>query len=114
MDNDNPYKAPQEFSRADPGPEAFAPYEPLTLSDALRFELKTAALFAVVGGVLGLAIGIIMPNYYREVFNAFGDPDFKPSLAGMLLGFMQGGLLGVFAGIALLTIVVWSRRRRRL
>ena len=108
MDHDNPYRAPQDLS-----PPAPVSAQPLTLSGALRFVLKSAVIFAAAGAMLGVLIGIGVPHYYRQVFDAVGDPTFKPPLAGLLLGFMQGGLAGILAGLAMLALVVWSGSKTR-
>lgn len=108
MDANNPYETPQDLSRPEP-----PRFEPLTLSVALLFVLKTAGIFAAIGTLLGVLLGLGLPQYYRQVFDAIGDPSFSPPVAGLMLGFMQGGLLGVFAGLVMLAIVTWSRSRAR-
>jgi hypothetical protein len=108
MGASNPYQPPEQeagVSQAD---------SPLTLASALMFVLKTAAILAVVGAALGLLIGLGVPQYYRMVLGVGDDPDFYPAVAGILLGFMQGGMLGIFAGLVLVGIVGWLRTRAPL
>lgn len=66
----------------------------------------------IAGGLLGFALGIATPNYYRIVFRAAGDPDFSPVQVGLGLGLTQGLVAGLgVGGVAVLAATLSHRHR---
>lgn len=105
MTQPNPYQSsdlPAESRQLPPGI--------LTLSKALGFVLLTMVLFAVLGALLGLIIAVVMPQYYTRLFGLGGGGE--AMLAGVLLGLMQGGGVGIAVGVVLSAIVGWLQLRR--
>lgn len=71
-------------------------------------------LFALGGGLLGLLLGVAVPEYYRSVFpRANADPNFNPPAVGFGLGVTQGAALGALVGVALAFILAWRETRLR-
>jgi hypothetical protein len=66
------------------------------------------AIFAVLGGVVGLVIGVTVPEYYYAVFR--NDSLNAPAI-GCVMGVGQGGALGVVAGLVLALILTWREVR---
>src|SRR5690349_4431622 len=88
MTQPNPYQSselPAEAPQLPPGM--------LTLSKALGFVLLTMTIFATLGALLGLIIAIVMPQYYTRLFG-LGSAG-EAVAAGLLLGLMQGGAVGI-------------------
>lgn len=102
----NPYQPPQT-------PTEIATYPPgtLTLGKALAHVLAAAAVFAVLGALAGMLVGAVLPEYYQQLFNVSGGG--RAVVAGMVLGFMQGGGAGIGVGLALAAIIAWLQARLR-
>jgi hypothetical protein len=75
----------------------------------LAIVVGTSATFAVGGTLVGLALGRIIPDYYRGVFTGGGPPDLDPVDVAVGLGCSQGLIVGVFVGAALVVFVAWRR-----
>jgi hypothetical protein len=84
----------------------------LTLGKALGFVLLTMLAFATLGALLGLVVGLVMPQYYSRLFSL--PDDGYAIVAGCLLGLMQGGGTGIAVGVLLAAIVAWLQVRMRL
>lgn len=54
--------------------------------------------FGAAGGLLGLALGVGAPAYYRGVFGRGNEPSFSPVQVGLGLGTTQGLIIGVAVG----------------
>src|SRR5438045_1275136 len=96
----NPYTSsdlPAEAPRFPPGT--------LTLGKALGFVLLMMLTFAILGALAGLAIGMVMPQYYGRLFSL--PDDGSAIAAGCLLGLMQGGGTGIAVGVSLTAIIAW-------
>lgn len=70
-----------------------------------------AAVFAVGGGLVGLALGVLMPGYYRGVVSGGRQPNFNPADVGVGLGTSQGVILGVIVGGLVVVALAWRRSR---
>lgn len=79
---------------------------PLSISKILLLVLLPAALFALVGGLLGAGLGMLAPDYYRSVLAGGQAPGFQPVQAGIGLGVTQGFVGGAVLGAILLAVVI--------
>jgi hypothetical protein len=100
----NPYQS----SELPAGAPRFPPGT-LTLGKALGFVLLTMTIFATFGALLGLIIGVVMPQYYTRLFGLSGDGE--GMAAGVVLGLMQGGGVGITVGVLLSAIIAWLQVR---
>lgn len=73
----------------------------MSVRGGLAIVVISAVGLGVAGGLLGLALGVGMPGYYRGVFRAAGDPGFRPAEVGVGLGCTQGAAAGVIVGLVL-------------
>ena len=78
----------------------------LPLLKATAYVAGTTAVSAVIGCLVGCGIGAFAPEYYRVVFHAGSDPNFRPVAIGGVLGLLQGSGVGMAVGI-LLVIMHW-------
>jgi hypothetical protein len=99
----NPYQSSELAAEAPQLPPGI-----LTVGRALRFVLLTMVLFAALGAIMGLTIGLVMPRYYVQLF---GVSDGMAPVAGALLGTTQGGGAGIAVGVLLAAIVAWVQLR---
>ena len=69
---------------------------------------------SLLGGLIGLALGTSMPDYYRRVLpTAARSPDFSATDAAIGLGASEGAIVGaVLGGLAILVLAVatWKHR----
>lgn len=78
---------------------------------ALAILAACAAVFAVGGGLVGLALGVYAPDYYRSVVRGGQEPDFSPIDVGVGLGTSQGAIVGVIVGALVVVALAWRRSR---
>ena len=109
MDALNPYATPQQSH--DP---VQLPAPGLQYGRAFAIVLITGAVFAVAGAAIGCALGALIPEYYRTVFDAGDSPSFHPVRVGFGLGLSQGGIVGLLVGCAVVIAVGLSHRRKQL
>ncbi len=83
----------------------------MSVRRGLAIVAISAVGFGVAGGLLGLALGVGMPGYYRGVFRAAADPGFRPAEVGFGLGCTQGAAAGVIVGLVL--VIATAMRGRR-
>ena len=105
MTEANPYRTPDEVPAA--------PSDELTIGKGLRIVAGIAGLFGVMGALLGLSLGVVVPSYYRTVFGAGDDPSFVPWQVGFGLGLTQGLISGAVTGGLVVLAVAWYRSRKR-
>jgi hypothetical protein len=77
----------------------------------LAILVGCAAVFAVGGGLVGLALGVFLPAYYRGVVSGGQQPDFNPVDVGVGLGTSEGVILGVLVGGLVVVALAWRRSR---
>lgn len=70
-----------------------------------------AALAALLGGLVGLAIGVQAPGYYRSLVRGGRLPDFNPIDVGIGLGTSQGAMVGMLCGGLIIAILAWRQAR---
>lgn len=89
-------------------PHAAHPTFTQTCVRLLLVTVASAAVFALLGGVVGLLIGVMVPEYYTTLFR---NPSINAPLFGCVLGIGQGGALGVLAGLILAALLTWREIR---
>ena len=101
---DNPFHAPY----ADP-----AISKPLRVMcwSTVSFILLVGVIGAGIAGSGGLLVGWLAPEYYQQLFNSNGNPEFKPMLFGAVIGCMQGLGSGILLGFGLAVIQAWLDSR---
>ena len=104
----NPYESPRVAGAAALGSQA---NRPLTLWSATIYVLLTSGGGMLVGCLLGLLIGVIVPEYYRTVFRYLDGPGFNPIAFGGVLGAVQGLFGGAGIGFVILLIYAWYLTR---
>ena len=110
MDAINPYAAPESFESRQLLPAAKRrPH----YGHAFRIVITSGLVGCAFGGVLGMFIGGLAPDYYRAVFGQFDNPDFSPIQVGFGLGLTQGLGGGCVLGVIILFAVAIAGRLRR-
>jgi len=100
----NPYQPPQAVAIEARPAVNLREESDLSLSKATLYVLCMMGLAALLGSLVGMGIGTAAPEYYRHVFGAGSDTDFHPVAVGGVLGFLQGGGLGLAVGLVLVVI----------
>lgn len=83
----------------------------MTIGRGLAVIVACAVGFGAVGGIIGLALGVTMPDYYRGVFLSGRDPGFRPVQVGVGLGTGQGAICGMVVGSALVIALALAGHR---
>ena len=110
MSTINPYESPRYAHERPAGP---------TISPAFTIWQATTYVFAMtlagtlLGGLMGLAIGVIAPDHYRAVLSGGSAPGFDPVTTGLILGTTQGLVGGTVFGVLVLAVYVWYLTRLR-
>lgn len=79
----------------------------MSIGRGLAVVATCAIVFGVAGAAIGLVLGNVAPGYYRAVFRNGLDPAFRPEQVGLGLGSTQGAVCGVVVGSVL--VLAWSR-----
>lgn len=84
----------------------------------LKKEILTvaasAALFCILGGLIGFVLGQFVPGYYRSVFVNGDAPTFHPVQVGLGLGVSQGFAGGMIAGVIIVIAQGYTAQVKRL
>ena len=99
----NPYEPPGERPARD------RPEPPISWMGAFGVIAASGAVFGIAGMVVGLALGVAMPGYFRGVSSDAVDP----LQVGMGLGLSQGLFAGVAVASALVAAMTTWRGRSR-
>ncbi len=83
----------------------------MTVLRGFVITIASGLALAVIGGVLGYAMGTFAPDYYRIVFRIPPGIELDPVQAGFGLGLTQGLLAGLFIGLVNVVAVAWYRSR---
>ena len=86
----------------------------MTVVRGFVITVASGAALAVLGGLLGYAMGIFVPDYYRLVFRSHPDVQFDPAQVGLGLGLTQGLAAGLFIGLVIVVAVAWFRSRQAI
>lgn len=100
----NPYEAPQKFVR-----DAMKT-EKLLMKGFVAVGFS-ALIFGFLGGVTGLCIGVVLPDYYRSMFRGVDFRTIDEWRLGMGLGITQGLVAGVVIGCVTLLATAWYKSR---
>jgi hypothetical protein len=84
----------------------------MTITKGFRIIILSGFAFALGGGVIGYAIAVILPGYYRGVFRNSREPWFDPVDVGVGLGLSQGLFFGLVLGAVVVLAVAWYNSRR--
>ncbi len=68
--------------------------------------------FALGGGLIGYALAVTVPGYFRGVFSSGREPWFDPVAGGVGLGISQGLICGLVLGAVVVLAVAWYNARR--
>jgi len=67
--------------------------------------------FAAIGGMLGYALGVLAPDYYRIMFRIPTRYEGDLVQLGVGLGLTQGFAAGLLVGLAIVVVVAWYNLR---
>lgn len=86
----------------------------MSVGRGLVIVVACGLCFGLAGGLLGLALGVGAPSYYRGVFRAADDPGFNPVQVGLGLGISQGLICGAVVGsVVVLAVALFRPSRQR-
>lgn len=102
----NPYSAPDAESA--PSSNQFGGL----LWRSVLTIVGSMILIGIIGGLLGMLLGIVAPEYYRTVFsNAAQGPAFSPVQLGLGLGATQGAGVGLVVGcVSVIAVSIFRKR----
>lgn len=83
----------------------------MTLLKGFGITLATGLLFAVMGAVIGLMVGKLVPEYYHMVFGVPEEHAYRIPLFGLVLGGLQGAGAGLLCGLVITGLVTWYQVR---
>ncbi len=83
----------------------------MTVVRGFTITIASGAAFGLLGSVLGYAIGLYAPDYYRLVFRIPPSVQLDPAHVGLGLGLTQGLAAGLFIGLVIVVTVAWYNSR---
>jgi hypothetical protein len=84
----------------------------MTVARGFFIIIVSGFAFALGGGLIGYALAVILPGYYRGVFSSGREPWFDAVGVGVGLGLSQGLICGLFLGAIVVLAVAWYNSRR--
>jgi hypothetical protein len=84
----------------------------MTVAKGFLIIILSGFAFALGGGLIGYALAVILPGYYRGVFSSGREPWFDSVGVGVGLGLSQGLICGLVAGAIVVLAVAWYNSRR--
>jgi len=84
----------------------------MTVARGFMVIILSGLAFALGGGLIGYALGAIVPGYFRGVFSSGREPWFDPVSVGVGLGITQGLVCGLALGAVVVLAVAWYNGRR--
>ncbi len=84
----------------------------MTVVKGFRIIILSGFAFALGGGLIGYALAVILPGYYRGAFRNGREPWFDPVAVGIGLGLAQGLICGLALGAVVVLVVAWYNSRR--
>jgi len=78
---------------------------------ALTWMAISAVLFCLIGGVIGFAMGILLPEYFRSLLSPSAGADFDPVAIGIGHGLIGGFMVGTVAGLLMASTAMWREVR---
>ena len=104
---DNPYDAPASLDDA-----TFVRRSDLMTAGKALATVATTAVVCGLGGLgVGLLIGTVFPDFYRATIPAARQPGFNIPAVGAGLGLIQGLAVGLVVGVFIVAILCWYRSR---
>ena len=86
----------------------------MTILRGFLITITSGVVFAIIGGLLGYGLGVMLPDYYRTVFQIPPGIAYQPTHIGLGLGITQGLAAGLVIGQVIVVTVVtvaWSQSR---
>jgi hypothetical protein len=83
----------------------------MTVFRGFAIVLASAVAFGVLGTLLGYAIGVYAPDYYRTVLQIPPGMQLNPVQIGLGLGLTQGAGAGFAVGAVIVVAVAWYESR---
>lgn len=83
----------------------------MTVERGFAITIVSALVFASVGSLLGYAIGMFAPEYYRFMFRIPPDANFNVQQLGLGLGATQGFAAGLVVGLVVVLATAWYGSR---
>lgn len=81
----------------------------MTVLKGFLIIILSGIAFGFGGGLIGYALAIAVPSYYRTVFRS---GNFDPREVGIGLGVTEGGVCGLGVGAVVVLAVAWYNSRR--
>ena len=85
----------------------------MTVIRGFAITVGSGLVFALIGGLIGYALGTFAPDYYRVVFRLPPQIDLDPAQAGLGLGLTQGLGAGLVVGLVIVVTVAWYESRKQ-
>ena len=94
-------------------PEVAAQIQKALGNDRMLFRsfymiITTAIMFGAMGGLVGWVLAILLPGYFRNVYDAMDSEIWQ---VGVGLGISRGLICGVLIGCSVLVATAWYRSR---
>lgn len=83
----------------------------MTIAKGFLITTMSAIAFGILGAVLGYAMGVFAPDYYRVVFRLPESMELNPIQLGVGLGLTQGLMAGIVIGLVIVVVVGWCNSR---
>lgn len=83
----------------------------MTVARGFVITTMSAIAFGIVGALLGYAVGVFAPDYYRVVFQLPESMELSPTQLGAGLGLTQGLGAGIVVGLVIVVVVGWYNAR---
>lgn len=83
----------------------------MTVARGFMITIVSGIACSLMGGLLGYALGMFAPDYYRTVFHIPPGVALDPAQAGLGLGVTQGLAVGLFIGLVVVVAVAWYNSR---
>ena len=99
---DNPYQSPKDGQTA-------STTSPRILFTSIGAVFCSSVIGGAMGLLIGVALGTLVPSYYRSTFSSGDSPNFDPVAVGIGQGLTQGVVFGGLIGLILVAMFYWSR-----
>jgi len=85
----------------------------MTVFRGFAITVGSGLVFALIGGLMGYAMGTFAPDYYRILFRLPPQIDLDPAHVGLGLGLTQGLGAGLVIGLVIVVTVAWYKSRKQ-
>lgn len=83
----------------------------MTILRGFVIALISGVSLAVLGGMAGYLLAILVPDYYRTVFRIPPHAEIDVRHVGLALGITQGFTVGLLVGAGVVVAVAWFNSR---